>query len=63
MSSDEESAKQNAVLILSLRDLLDQVILENMTFASSGSEEEKAKTIERHRKVIQVVRMILADER
>ena len=63
VSSDEETAKQNAVLILSLRDLLDQVILENMTFASSGSEEEKAKTIERHRKVIQVVRMILADER
>ena len=40
VSSDEETAKQNAVLILSLRDLLDQVILENMTFASSGSEEE-----------------------
>ena len=60
-SSDEESA--NAVLILSLRDLLDQVILENMTFASSFSEEEKARTIERHRRVIQVVRMILSDER
>ena len=63
VSSDEESAsaKLNAVLILSLRELLDQVILENITFASAGSEE-KAKMTERHREVIQVVRMILADE-
>lgn len=61
VGSDEESVKQNAVLIMSLRELLDRVILEHVveTFASSV---EKAKMVERHKRIIEVVRMILSDE-
>lgn len=61
VSSDEDSIKQNAVLIISLRDLLDEVILEHVveTFSSS---EEKAKMVDRHKKIIEVVRRVLSDE-
>ena len=64
VSSDDESgsgAKGNAVLILTLRELLDRVILEHVveTFLSP---EDKTKMIDRHSRIIKVVRMILSDE-
>jgi len=61
VSSDEESIKQNAVLILSLRELLDKVILEHVVETFS-SPEEKSKMIERHKGIIEVVRRVLSDE-
>lgn len=61
VSSDEEGAKQNAILIMSLRELLDKVILEHVVETFS-SLEERAKMAERHRKIIDVVRKVLADE-
>jgi len=51
----------NAVLILSLRELLDHMILEHVVETFS-CPEEKAKMIDRHRRIIGVVRMLLADE-
>ena len=59
--SDKTAGKQNAILILSLRELLDDVILEHVveTFASP---EDKARMFQRHKRIIQVVRMILSDE-
>jgi hypothetical protein len=51
----------NAVLILSLRERLDKIILEHVleTFASP---EEKSKMSERHKSVIKVVRKLLSEE-
>jgi hypothetical protein len=51
----------NAVLILSLRERLDKIILEHVleTFASP---EEKSKMSERHKSVIEVVRKLLSEE-
>ena len=59
--SKKSSAIDNAVLILSLRDALDKVILEHVveTFASS---EEKSTVMKRHKQIIEVVRQILSDE-
>lgn len=65
VSDDAESRKgsaiDNAVLIMSLRDALDKVILEHVveTFASS---EEKSSMIQRHKQIIAVVRQILSEE-
>ncbi|KAL9186787.1 hypothetical protein ACHAXT_010507 [Thalassiosira profunda] len=58
---DEDKAKQNAVLILSLRELLDEVILEHVveTFAPL---EEKAAMVERHKTIVSVIHKVLADE-
>jgi len=61
VSSDDESVKQNATLILSLRSLLDEVILEHVVETFSPPEE-KSKMVERHKRIIGVVRRILADE-
>ena len=61
VSSDDESGKQNAVLVLSLRELLDKVILEHVVETFS-SPEEKSKMIERHKQIIEVVRRVLSDE-
>eukprot|EP00986_Skeletonema_menzelii_P013094 scaffold7435_cov74-Skeletonema_menzelii.AAC.10 len=59
--SKKGSAIDNAVLILSLRDALDKVILEHVveTFASS---EEKLSMMKRHKQIIEVVRQILSEE-
>jgi hypothetical protein len=59
--SRKGSAVDNAVLILSLRDVLDRVILEHVveTFASS---EEKSTMMKRHKRIIEVVRQILSEE-
>ncbi|KAK1733976.1 ATP-dependent RNA helicase [Skeletonema marinoi] len=65
VSDDSESRKgsaiDNAVLILSLRDALDKVIIEHVveTFASS---EEKSTMMKRHKGIIEVVRQILSEE-
>ena len=65
VSDDSESKKgsaiDNAVLIMSLRDVLDKVIIEHVveTFASS---EEKSTMMERHKQIIEVVRKILSEE-
>jgi len=64
VSSDDESgsgAKGNAVLILTLRELLDRVILEHVVETFS-SPEDKTKMIDCHSRIIKVVRMILSDE-
>ena len=61
VSSEDESAKVNAVLILSLRKLLDRVILEHVVETFS-SLEDKSKMIDCHSRIIKVVRMILSDE-
>ena len=64
VSSDDEGgsgAKGNAVLILTLRELLDRVILEHVVETFS-SPEDKTKMIDCHSRIIKVVRMILSDE-
>ena len=61
VSSDDESTKVSAVLILTLRELLDRVILEHVVETFS-SLEDKTKMIDRHSRIIKVVRMILSDE-
>jgi len=61
VSSDDEKDKHNAVLLLSLRETLDSVVLEHVVETFS-SQEEKSKMVERHNKVIEVVRNVLSDE-
>jgi len=51
----------NAILILSIRELLDNIILEHVVETFS-SLEEKSKMIARHKSIIDVVRKLLADE-
>ena len=60
-SKKGNSVIDNAVLILSLREALDKVILEHVveTFASP---EEKSAMMERHRRIIGVLRQILSEE-
>ncbi|KAL7537502.1 hypothetical protein ACHAXR_007857 [Thalassiosira sp. AJA248-18] len=60
VGSDDEHVKQNAVLILSLRELLDKVILEHVVETFS-SPEEKLKMVESHKRIIKVVRRVLQD--
>jgi hypothetical protein len=50
------------VLILSLREALDKVILEHVIGTSLVSPEEKSAMIERHKRIIGVVRHILSEE-
>jgi hypothetical protein len=59
--SRKGNSVDNAVLILSLRDVLDKVILEHVveTFASS---EAKSTMMKRHKRNIEVVRQILCEE-
>ncbi|KAL7438158.1 hypothetical protein ACHAXM_008046 [Skeletonema potamos] len=59
--SRKGNSVDNAVLILSLRDVLDKVILEHVveTFASS---EAKSTMMKRHKRIIEVVRQILCEE-
>jgi len=65
VSGDAEKGRggdvDNAVLILAVRDLLDNLILEHVmeTFSSS---EEKCNMVERHNRIIEVVRKLLAEE-
>ena len=61
VSSDEEISKQNSTLILSLRELLDEVILERVVGMTS-SPEERSRLVDRHKRIIEVVRKVLADE-
>lgn len=61
VSSDEDSVKQNSILILSLRELLDTVILDRVVDTSSPPEE-KSKMVDRHKRIIEVVCRVLADE-
>ena len=51
----------NAVLILSLRERLDKIILEHV-LDTCASPAEKSKMSERHNSVIQVVRKLLSEE-
>ncbi len=64
ISDDGESKGKrevdNAVLILSLRSLLDDVMNEHV-IESCSSSEVKIKMTKRHRRIIEVVRKILAD--
>ncbi|KAL7456499.1 hypothetical protein ACHAWC_007988 [Mediolabrus comicus] len=66
VSDDGENNKgsviDNAVLILSLREALDKVILEHVIGTSLVSPEEKSAMIERHKRIIGVVRQILSEE-
>jgi HrpA-like RNA helicase len=55
------SSADNAVLILAVREVLDQMILEHVLEACS-SPERKAAMMERHQNAIQVVRMLLSEE-
>jgi hypothetical protein len=59
--SDDEKDKTNVILLMALRELMDDVILEQVvqTFAMP---EEKTKMIKEHQMTIEVVRKILADE-
>jgi len=61
--SGSKDTVDNAVLILALREQLDQMILERVVSESwAGSSEEKTKMIERHESVIRVVRKLLSEE-
>jgi len=61
VSSEEDKGKHNTVLLLSLREILDGIILEHVveTFSSS---EEKSRMVERHKRIIGVLRKVLSDE-
>ena len=59
--SDEKGGKLNAILILSLRELLDKMILEHLVEKAS-CPVKKGKTDGRRRRIIEVVRNILLDE-
>mmetsp|Transcript_27571 Transcript_27571/g.31698 ORF Transcript_27571/g.31698 Transcript_27571/m.31698 type:complete len:261 (+) Transcript_27571:1-783(+) len=64
---DKDSKKRddnmdNAVLIVSLKERLDKIILEQVLETCAGSPEEKSKMSERHKNVIEVVRKLLSDE-
>ena len=61
VSSDEEISKQNSTLILSLRELLNEVILERVVEMTS-SPEERSHLVHRHKRIIENVRKVLADE-
>jgi len=60
-NDDGEKEKTNAIILIALRGLLDDVIVEHVvkTFATA---EEKSRMAQRHEKIIEVVRRILADE-
>lgn len=62
-SGDDESSKatENAVLILSLREALDKVVVDHI-LETTASVERKRAMMERHKAIIQVVRQLLADE-
>ena len=60
-SDDDEKEKSNAIILIALRELLDDVIVEHVveTFATA---EEKSRMTKRHGNIIEVVQRILADE-
>ena len=60
-NDDGEKEKTNAIILIALRKLLDDVIVEHIveTFATA---EEKSRMTQRHGKIIGVVRRILAEE-
>ena len=58
VSSNEEISKQNSTLILSLRELLDEVILERVVGMTS-SPEERSNLVDRRKIIIEVVRKVL----
>jgi hypothetical protein len=61
VSSDEEGGKLNAILVLSLRELLDKMIREHVVEKVSCIVE-KATMGECRKRIIGVVRNILADK-
>ncbi|KAL7548858.1 hypothetical protein ACHAWF_012127 [Thalassiosira exigua] len=61
VDSEDQTDKLNAVLILTLRELLDRVIVEHVVETFSPPDE-KTIMIERHRRIIAVVRKVLSDE-
>lgn len=65
VSDDERKSKggdvNNAVLILSLRNLVDRVILEHVK-ETCCSHEQKLTMIDRHKRIIGVLRKLLAEE-
>ena len=61
VSSDEEGGKLNAILVLSLRELLDKMILDHVVEKVS-CPVKKATMGECRKRIIGVVRSILADE-
>ena len=61
VSSDEKGGKLNAILVLSLRELLDKMILEHVVEKVS-CPVKKATMGECHKRIIGVVRNILADK-
>ncbi len=61
VSSDEEGGKLNAILVLSLRELLDNMILEHVVEKVS-CPVKKATMGECRKRIIGVVRNILADK-
>lgn len=61
VSADDESVKQNAVLILSLREVLDEAIMDNVNETYSDQDDKKVM-VERRKSILKVVRKILAEE-
>ena len=61
LGSDEKDFKLNAILLLSLRELLDKMILEHVV-EKVLCPIMKGKIEERHRSIVEVVRNILSDE-
>jgi len=64
VSSDDKKGAaviDNAILILALREALDEVVLEHV-LETSCSPEKKEAMMERHKAVIQVVRKLLSEE-
>ena len=62
VSSDEEGGKLNAILVLSLRELLDKMILEHDVVEKVSCPVKKATMGECRKRIFEVVRSILADE-
>lgn len=60
-SSSTATSIENAVLLLSLREALDKVVLDHV-LETNASAERKSDMMERHRAIIQVVRKLLAEE-
>jgi len=61
VSRDEDGGKLNAILVLSLRELLDKMILEHVV-EKDPCPLKKGKMDKRRNRIIGVVRRILADE-
>jgi hypothetical protein len=58
---DDVKAIENAVLIFSLRDALDKVIVEHIQEVNA-CREQKQVMMERHKAIVQVVRKLLSEE-